>query len=115
MLARVVRRAWLTDVVAEFWVWSRHSCGWRRVQAEPAEVYGHRASRNLLLSVMCEQHICGLLRRKGRKSSRSPAEISADLVNREFDRDGPNQLWMIDITEHPTREGKLRVRAVLDA
>jgi putative transposase len=29
------------------------------------------------------------------------------LVNGVFDRDGPNQLWMTDITEHPTREGKL--------
>ena len=60
-------------------------------------------------------HICGLPRRKSRKSARPPAEISADLVNREFDRDGPNQLWMTDITEHPTREGKLYVCAVLDA
>jgi hypothetical protein len=23
-------------------------------------------------------------------------------VNRDFDRDGPNQLWMTDITEHPS-------------
>ena len=36
-------------------------------------------------------------------------------MNREFDRDGPNQLWMTDITEHPTREGKLYCCAVLDA
>ena len=36
-------------------------------------------------------------------------------MNREFSRDGPNQLWMTDITEHLTREGKLYVCAVLDA
>ncbi len=63
---------------------------------------------------MREQHISGLPRRKSRKSAKPPAETSADLVNREFDRAGPNQLWMTDIAEHPTREGKLYVRAVLD-
>ena len=115
MPARAVRRAWLADVVAETWERSRRTYGWRRIQAELAEVYGHRAGRNLLLSVMREQQICGLPRRKGRKTGRSPAETTADLVNREFDREGPNQLWMTDITEHPTREGKLYVCAVLDA
>lgn len=112
--ARAVRRAWLADVVAEIWVRSRRTYGWRRVQAELAEVYGHRASRNLVLSVMREQRICGLPRRKSRKSVRSPDGPAADLVNREFDRDGPNQLWMTDIAEHPTREGKPYVCAVLD-
>ena len=115
MPASAVRRAWLADVVAEIWVRSRHTYGWRRVQAELAEVYGHRASRNLALSVMREQHISGLPRRKSRRRDLSRAHTAADLVNREFDRDGPNQLWMTDITEHPTREGKLYVRAVLDA
>jgi putative transposase len=38
-----------------------------------------------------------------------------DLVRREFARTGPNQLSMTDITEHPTREGKLYRCVVLDA
>jgi transposase-like protein len=29
-------------------------------------------------------------------------------------RNGPNQLWVTDITEHPTREGKLYCCVVLD-
>ena len=40
--------------------------------------------------------------------------ISADLVKREFARPGPNQLWVTDITEHRTREGKVYCAAVLD-
>ena len=28
---------------------------------------------------------------------------------------GPNQLWVTDITEHPTREGKVYCAVVLDA
>ena len=39
---------------------------------------------------------------------------SLDLVRREFGRDSPNQLWMTDITEHPTREGKIYCCVVLD-
>jgi putative transposase len=38
-----------------------------------------------------------------------------DLVNRKFHRLRPNELWVTDITEHPTREGKLFCAAVLDA
>src|SRR5262249_32005017 len=30
-----------------------------------------------------------------------------DLVRRDFRRTGPGQLWVTDITEHPTREGKV--------
>jgi putative transposase len=38
-----------------------------------------------------------------------------DLVNRKFHRLRPNELWVTDITEHPTREGKVYCAAVLDA
>ncbi|MGP5731556.1 IS3 family transposase, partial [Arthrobacter rhombi] len=38
-----------------------------------------------------------------------------DLVNRKFHRLALNELWVTDITEHPTREGKVYCAAVLDA
>ena len=38
-----------------------------------------------------------------------------DLVDRVFRRELPNQLWLTDITEHPTREGKVYCAVVLDA
>jgi transposase InsO family protein len=38
-----------------------------------------------------------------------------DLVNRDFARSEPNRLWLTDITEHPTREGKVYCAVVLDA
>jgi putative transposase len=44
-----------------------------------------------------------------------PDQIAADLVDRQFSRSGPNQLWVTDITEHPTREGKLSCAVVLDS
>jgi putative transposase len=36
-------------------------------------------------------------------------------VNRDFARTEPNRLWLTDITEHPTREGKVYCAVVLDA
>jgi len=40
---------------------------------------------------------------------------ATDLVRREFTVSEPNRLWMTDITEHPTREGKVFCCVVLDA
>jgi transposase InsO family protein len=40
---------------------------------------------------------------------------AGDRVERQFHRDQPNQLWVTDITEHPTREGKVYCAVVLDA
>jgi len=39
---------------------------------------------------------------------------ASDLVERHFRRDDPDRLWVTDITEHPTREGKLYCAVVLD-
>ncbi|MBZ5736203.1 DDE-type integrase/transposase/recombinase, partial [Nocardioides sp. TRM66260-LWL] len=43
-----------------------------------------------------------------------PDTVATDLVQRDFNRNGPNQLWVTDITEHPTREGKVFCCVVLD-
>jgi putative transposase len=51
-------------------------------------------------------------RRKGR-SPGTPAHD--DLVRRNFTAKGPNRLWLADITEHPTGEGKLYLCAIKDA
>jgi len=44
-----------------------------------------------------------------------PLTTPKDLVDRQFSRDLPNQLWVTDLTEHPTREGKIFCCVVLDA
>ena len=50
--------------------------------------------------------IKGLLTRRLPKAARMARVTSLDLVRRAFRRDQPDQLWMTDITEHPTREGE---------
>ena len=49
----------------------------------------------------------GLARRAG-------PPVHDDLVAWRFTAAGPNQPWLTDITEHPTGEGKLYLRAVKD-
>ncbi len=58
--------------------------------------------------------VVGALRRRG--PSRKPGPpVHDDLVTRQFAAARPNELWLTDITEHPTGEGKLYLCAVKDA
>ncbi|MCM2428714.1 IS3 family transposase [Streptomyces sp. SID13666] len=55
--------------------------------------------------------VFGKKRGKGKKTG---PPVHDDLVRRDFTADRPNQLWLTDITEHPTAEGKLYLCAVKD-
>ncbi|MBB2925495.1 transposase InsO family protein [Cellulomonas cellasea] len=53
---------------------------------------------------------------KKRGTARRPGPpVHDDLVERDFTAPRPNQLWLTDITEHPTAEGKLYLCAIKDA
>jgi putative transposase len=53
--------------------------------------------------------------KKRGKNGKSPGPpVHDDLVERDFTSDAPNQLWLADITEHWTREGKLYLCAIKD-
>jgi putative transposase len=49
-----------------------------------------------------------------RPRPRHETPTAADLVERMFTRDAPNRLWVTDITEHRTYEGKVYCAVVLD-
>ena len=51
---------------------------------------------------------------KRSKAGRPGTPSHDDLVKRDFTADAPNQLWLSDITEHWTREGKLYMCAIKD-
>jgi hypothetical protein len=53
-------------------------------------------------------------KKRGRVKKAGPP-VHDDLVRRDFTADRPNQLWLTDITEHATGEGKLYLCAVEDA
>lgn len=48
------------------------------------------------------------------KGKRPRPAVHDDLVERIFKADAPNRLWLTDISEHWTREGKLYLCAVKD-
>ncbi len=49
-----------------------------------------------------------------RRASRPGTPSHEDLVRREFTAEAPNQVWLADITEHRTAEGKLYLAAIKD-
>ncbi|WP_369153681.1 IS3 family transposase [Streptomyces sp. R17] len=54
-------------------------------------------------------------KRRGRgKNAKAGPPVHDDRVRRNFTADGPNRLWLTDITEHATGEGKLYLCAVKD-
>jgi len=111
---RSVRHAWLTDLIRRAHFDSRGTYGIRRVHAEltlgQGVAVGHQAVELLM-------HRAGIQGISGRpKFRRVPGVITAaDRVERQFHRDNPDELWVTDLTEHPTREGKLYCPVVLDA
>ncbi|GAA4301697.1 hypothetical protein GCM10023178_07410 [Actinomadura luteofluorescens] len=112
--ARAIRQAWLTGQITAIHQASRQTYGSPRVRAELVQGQGVAVSRKTVAVLMQRAGLAGLPLR--RRAKRVPAAATVtDLVKRDFHRDGPNQLWVTDITEHPTREGKLYCCVVLDA
>ena len=112
--ATQLRRQWLTGLIREVHVASRGTYGYRRIDAELTMAMDVRVSSRLVSVLMTQAGIYGLPGPARVKRLRGIV-TSDDLVNRKFHRLRPNELWMTDITEHPTREGKLYCAAVMDA
>lgn len=114
--AREVADEELTATITTIHSQSRRSYGSPRVWDELRLGMGHACSRKRVERLMRLAGLQGAHRRRGRGCTRRDpaAEPSTDLVNRNFVADGPDRLWLIDITEHPTGTGKLYLAAVLD-
>jgi putative transposase len=95
---------------------SRFTYGSPRVHAELTLGLGLPVNLKRVARVMREAGIQGLYRRRRRGCTvRDPdTQACPDLVNRDFTADEPNRLWITDITEHPTEEGKVYCAAVMD-
>lgn len=91
---------------------SRQTYGSRRVHAELTLGAGIIVGHGTVDLLMRRAQIKGLPGNR-RPKPKHQTPTSADLVHRQFARPVRNQLWVTDITEHPTREGRglLRGRA----
>ena len=95
---------------------SRGTYGWPRVHAELTLGLGMVVNHKRVARLMREAGIQGLYRRRRRGCTVRDlhAEPYVDLVDRDFVVEGPDEIWCTDITEHPTREGKVYCAAVID-
>ena len=110
---RAVADAALGVQIREIHDYSRGTYGAPRVHAELRLGRGLRCGRKRVARLMRNANLCGVYRRR-RKHSRPLPPVHDDLVQRRFLADAPDRLWLTDITEHPTREGKVYLAAVLD-
>jgi transposase InsO family protein len=93
---------------------SRGTYGIRRVHADLTLGHGIAVGHQAVERLMRHVGIQGISGRP--RYRRVPGvAIAGDRVERQFHRDGPDQLWVADITEHPTREGKVYCAVVPDA
>ena len=53
-------------------------------------------------------------KKRGKNGKKPGPPVHDDLVERDFTAQAPNRLWLADITEHRTGEGKLYLCAVKD-
>jgi transposase InsO family protein/transposase-like protein len=106
----------LTDRIREIHQMSRCSYGSPRIHAELVLGDGRRVGRKRIERLMRAHGIVGIHRRRRGCTRRNPEATPADdLVDRHFDPDEPDRLWVADVTEHPTGDGKVYLAVVLDA
>ena len=111
---RETRRLLLADAIADIHARSRGTYGMLRVRAALEIEQGLIVNKKLVWKIMRQLGIRGLPGpRKGVKNLKN-APTCEDLVQRQFSATKPNELWLTDITEHPTTEGKLYCCVVLD-
>jgi len=105
----------LTKRIEVFHDRSRRTYGAPRIHADLRED-GTRVGLKRVARLMREAGIAGVSRRKSFRTTRRDdrQRPAPDLVDRKFTADGPNQLWVADITYVPTLAGFLFVAVVLD-
>ncbi len=113
--ARTLRHAWLAGEIAQVHKDSGGTYGTLRITAELRYGRGIHVGKEQVHRLMRRLGIYGLPKRRLPRGARIGKPNSLDLVRRRFKADGPDRLWMTDITEHPTREGKIYCCAVIDA
>ena len=88
--------------------------GYRFIADELAAA-GHLASENRVQRLCALQKVASSILRRRRGSGKTPGPpVHDDHVNRLFHAERLDQLWLTDISEHPTAEGKLYLCAVKD-
>jgi putative transposase len=114
--ARAIRDAELTARIRGFHARSKGRYGAPNIHADLRDE-GIRVGKKRVARLMKADGLQGVSFRKWVTTTTrdADAQASADLVQRQFSADAPNQLWVADITYIPTWAGFLFLAVVLDA
>jgi putative transposase len=95
---------------------SRGAYGAPNIHAELADDYQIFVGKKRVARLMRAAGLRGVMPRRFVRSpiGEESAAVSTDLVDRKFKADGPDQLWVADITYIPTWAGFLYLAVVLD-
>ena len=86
-----------------------------RLLSDEARAVGQAMADRTAWSLCSSNRWWSAFGKKRGKNGRKPGPPAHDdLVERKFSADDANELWLTDITEHPTAEGKLYLCAVKD-
>ncbi len=107
--------AWLSERIRAIHERSRETYGSPRVHAELRR-QGLHVGRKRVERLMRTAGLSGSHRPRKRPTTLrlQGVRVADDLVDRSFLAERPNQLWMSDIKEIPTWQGKLYLASVLD-
>ncbi|WP_433575214.1 IS3 family transposase [Nocardia brasiliensis] len=85
-----------------------------RFIADELPARGIRAGENRVARLCSQQRIWSVFTKKRGLNRKAGPPVHDDLVGRRFTADAPNAVWLTDITEHRTDEGKLYLCAIKD-
>jgi putative transposase len=89
-------------------------CFGYRFISDELEALGHVASENRVQRLCSLQRIWSVHSKKRGLNRRPGPPVHDDLVQRDFTATAINTLWLTDISEHPTAEGKPYLCAIKD-
>jgi len=114
---RAVADAHLSTMIHQIHAGSRGTYGAPRIQAELADEHGVHCGRKRVARLLRIAQLRGVCRRRRVRTTRpdEQAELSDDLVQRQFSASGPDVLWCADITYLPTWQGFLYLAVIIDA
>jgi len=85
-----------------------------RFIADELKAAGLRAGENRVWRLCSQQGLFSAHSKRRGLNRKAGPPVHDDLVGRDFTADAPNIKWLVDITEHPTGEGKLYLCAIKD-
>jgi putative transposase len=87
--------------------------GYRFIADELAD-QGHSAGENRVARLCSQEQIWSIHAKKRGLNRKAGPPVHDDLVKKVFTAPAPNLVWLTDITEHATAEGKLYLCAIKD-